>query len=103
MSKFDFMGFGSDSYHYDYFVANAKKHTAAEAVEICKREFDYKFSHDGLREPTLADVEDAHCAFRFGAYSEWPCGCYTFVPPDGRSAFPVHVICFDKLKLEGIK
>lgn len=107
MSAFDFMGFGYDGGHDEMFVAHAKKYSAEETVEICKREFDYLFQDhrgahgrkiEGLREPTQADVQDAHCAFRMGVMPEFPSGCYTIVGPQERGAFPVRVIDFSRLK-----
>lgn len=107
MSKFEFMGFGYDGGHDEMFVANAKKYSAAETVELCMREFDYLFQDhrtdygrevNGLRKPNIADVQDAHCAFRFGVSPEWPDGCYTFVDESEHGAFPVRVIDFSKLE-----
>lgn len=98
MSKFDFMGFGYDGGSDDMFVAHAKKHSAAETVELCKREYDYLFKSGELREPTLADVQDAHCAFRFGVMEEWKEGCYTLVGEGEPGAFPVWVIDYGKLR-----
>lgn len=107
MSNFDFMGFGHDGGHDEMFVAHAKKYSAAETVELCKREFDYLFQDyreaygrkvKGLRKPTTADVQDAHCAFRIGISPEWPDGCYTFVGPEEAGAFPVRVIDYSRLK-----
>lgn len=108
MSKFDFMGFGYDGGNDEAFVAHAEKYSVAQTVELCKREFDYKFQNrsicgrgiPALREPTAEDVQDAHCAFRFGISPEWPDGCYTFVGAKESGAFPVHVIDFSKLKVE---
>lgn len=107
MSRFDYMGFGYDGGSNDMFVANAKKYSVAETLELCKREYDYLFQDHttaygrevkGLRKPTIADVKDAHCAFRFGVSSEWPDGCYTFVEPKASGAFPVWVIDFSELE-----
>ena len=105
MTKFDFMAFGYSEGCADMFVAHAQKHGKEEAVEICKREYDYKFigfdAYRGkvtpLREPTLDDVQEAHCAFRLGIH-EWPHGCYTLVGGGETGAFPVYVIDFDRLK-----
>lgn len=83
MSDFDFMGFGYDGGHDEMFVAHAKKYSAEETVEICKREFDYLFQDhrgahgrkiEGLREPTQADVQNAHCAFRMGVMQSFRAG-----------------------------
>lgn len=107
MSGFDFMGFGYDGGSDEMFVAHAKKHSAAETVELCMCEFDYLFQDHktaygrevkGLRKPTIADVKGAYCAFRFGISSEWPNGCYTFVEEKERGAFPVWVIDFSGLE-----
>lgn len=103
MSKFDFMSFGSGAGYDDMFVVSARKHTVQQVVEIFKREYDYKIKRGDYREPVPADVQNACCAFRFGVSMEWPDGCYTFVSRGERGAFPVHVICFEKLKLEGAK
>lgn len=98
MSKFDYMGFGYDGGSDDMFVAHAKKYSAAEAVEICKQENDYLIEERELREPTIADVQEAYCAFRFGVSEEWPDGCYTFVGKGEPGAFPVWVIDYGKLR-----
>ena len=108
MSKFDFMGFGCNGGYDDMFVAHAKKYTAAQTVELCKREFEHKFKSrsiygreiPALREPTAEDVQDVHCAFRFGVDPAWPDGCYTLVGEGDAGAFPVHVIDFERLKRE---
>ncbi|MCI8857505.1 MAG: hypothetical protein HFH26_13320 [Clostridiaceae bacterium] len=107
MSKFDFMGFGYDGGSAEMFVAHAKKHSTAETIELCVQEFEYLFQDHksisgqkikGLRKPAIADVQDAHCAFRFGVSPEWPDGCYTFVDEKAYGAFPVHVIDFARLE-----
>lgn len=107
MSCFDFMGFGYDGGNDEMFVAHAKKYSVTETVELCKREFDYLFQDHktaygrevkGLRKPTIADVQNAHCAFRFGISAEWPDGCYTFVGAEENGAFPVRVIDLSKLE-----
>lgn len=103
MSKFDFMGFGYDGGNDKMFVANANKYTAEQTVELCKTEYSYKFhgaegrNYDRLREPTIEDVQGAHCAFRLGVSPEWPDGCYTFVGSEESGAFPVRVIDFSRL------
>ncbi|WMJ83389.1 hypothetical protein ACS3UN_09970 [Oscillospiraceae bacterium LTW-04] len=105
MSKFDFMTFGYDAGDEDMFVTHASKYTAEETVVLCKRECAYKFRdrtifHNrilkALREPTVSDVQDMYCAFRFGN-PEWPDGCYALVGPTERGAFPVRVIDFGRL------
>lgn len=108
MSSFDFMGFGYDGENDKMFVAHAKKYSAAETVDLCRREFDILFQDHqsaygrqvkGLREPTVEDVQSAHCAFRLGIDREnWPDGCYTLVEPDAPGAFPVWVIDYCRLK-----
>lgn len=106
VSKFDFMAFGYSAGCNDMFVANARKYTAEQTVEICKREYDYLFTRhkdawgrerEPLRKPEVFDVQDARCAFRFGN-PEWPDGCYTLVGDGEDGAFPVHVIDFELLK-----
>lgn len=103
MSKFDFLGFGYDAGPDEMFVAHAGKYSAEETIALCKSEYSQKFygvegrNYDRLREPTIADVQDAHCAFRFGVSPEWPDGCYALVGPAENGAFPVHVIDFGKL------
>lgn len=106
MSDFKFMSFGYDAGDHDMFVAHAKKYTATETVDLCKREFEYLFRNrriagkevKALREPTIHDVCNDYCAFRFGMYG-WPGGCYTFVSNKERGSFPVWVIDFSVLKL----
>lgn len=109
MSKFDFMAFGYSAGDSDMFVAHAKKYTPKETVALCKREYEYKFRNHtfwigrpvaALREPTVDDVLEAHCAFRFGVSGEWPDGCYTLVGDNETGSFPVYVIDFDRLKQE---
>lgn len=110
MSKFDFMAFGySAGSDNCAFVAHAKKYTAAETVELCKREYEYKFRDHtlwagrpvkALREPTVDDVEQMFCVFRFGVSPEWPEGCYTLTDRDETGAFPVWMIAFDRLRQE---
>jgi len=95
-SKFDTMGFCYDGCYDAMFVANANKHTAEETVEMCKKEYEYKFDEQGPRVPTIEDVESQYCAHRLGM-DEWPDGCYTIVEKGARGSFPVFVIYFDKL------
>ncbi len=101
MSRFDFMGFGYDGGRDEMFVAHAKKYTPEQTVELCTREYAHRFSQQWgtkLREPTVNDVIESHCAFRFGVSSEWPDGCYTFVGQNEPGSFPVYVIDFKGLK-----
>jgi hypothetical protein len=104
VAKFDYMTFGYSSGSSDIFVANAKKFTKEKVVEICKGEYEHKFTGyrlygreiAPLREPTIADVSEGWCAYRFGM-SEWPDGCYTFVNENENGAFPVYAIIFKDL------
>ncbi len=105
MSKFDFMAFGYSAGGSDMFVTHAKKYTAEETVALCKTEYDCKFTGhrqygcdiSPLRDPTIADIHLAYCAFRFGVSPEWPDGCYTFVNECATGSFPVNVIIFSEL------
>jgi len=100
MSKFDFMAFSYDAGPDEMFVAHAGKYSTEETVELCKRECEYSLQRRKLREPTVNDVFDAWCGYRYGVSSEWPHGCYTFVGEKEIGAFPVHVIEFNQLKQE---
>lgn len=97
MSKFEFMTFGCSPGDNDMFVANAKKYTPGQMVEICKRECEHLFKKRGLREPDVPDVQTAHSAFRFGN-PDYPDGCYTFAVKGENGAFPVYVIDFERLR-----
>ena len=98
------MAFGYDAGDSDMFVAHAGKYTAEETVRLCLQEYEHKFRNrdlprktiKALREPTAADVQDMHCAFRLGN-PEWPDGCYTLVGATESGAFPVRVIDFGRL------
>ena len=109
MEKFDFMGFGIEGRYDEMFVACASKYTPAETIDLCMREFEYKFKPltwcgrtiPALRAPSVDDVQSAYCAFRFGVSPEWPDGCYTLVGKGETGAFPVWVIDFTRLKEDG--
>lgn len=100
MRMFDHMTFGRTAGCDDMFVADAQRYTKLEAVEICKSNYSYLFSPESkraLRYPTVDDVQDCGCAFRFGNYA-YPDGCYMLVGDDEKGAFPVHVIDFERLE-----
>ncbi len=109
MGKFDFMGFGIEGSYDEMFVACARKYTPGETVNLCMREFEYKFKPliwcgrtiPALRAPSVDDVQSEYCAFRFGVSPEWPDGCYTLVGKGETGAFPVWVIDFERLKEDG--
>lgn len=81
-TKFDFMAFGYSRGDADMFVAQAEKYTPQDTVDLLIREHEHRFLpnsyHPRLRKPTVADVQKARSAFRFGM-CEWPDGCYTLV------------------------
>lgn len=99
MSAFDFMCFSYDAGGSDYcFVANAKKHSKRQALEICLSECDFLFAGEGgLRKPTIKDVADATVAYRLGVEGWGKTGCYTFVDDGSWGSFPVRVIDFSSL------
>lgn len=107
MAKFDYMTFGISPGDRDLFVAHAGKFSDEDTVRLCIAECDDLFTRERdcfghprkpLRLPTVDDVQDARCAFRFGMY-EFPEGAYTICGTDDEpGSFPVHVIDFDRLR-----
>lgn len=106
MSKFDFMGFSTGGGYDEMFVANAQKYTPEQVIEICKREYDWRFMETGVyraknerrcRFPTMKDVKKHACAFRFTDDPDYPDGWYTIVPVGERGSFLVWVIYLDEL------
>lgn len=107
MSKFDCMMFGISPGDNDTFVAHAKKYTKAEALKQCISGYDHLFNRNTnaygrkrtpLRLPTLDDVQEAQCAFRFSDNPEFPDGAYFIVGDNEYGSFPVY--CIDMRALE---
>lgn len=101
MSKFKFMGFGYGGGSDELFVAHARKYSREETVALCVQEYEDLFSgvyKSKYRKPTVEDVDDGYCAYRFGVFPDYDGGCYTFAEQHERGAFPVYIITFEDLK-----
>jgi hypothetical protein len=107
MSKFEYGDFYNGYEEVD-FVANAKKYTKEQTINLCIQENDWKFKPNYcggnlLRMPTICDVKLRYvkwyiripdfCGYDGGG------GCYTYCKKGERGSFPVWVIKFEDLEV----
>lgn len=110
MSKFDYANF-HDGYDVK-FVANAKKYTKAETIDLCISENDsrFNFKYAGVklcRIPRVEDVEEWSVRYLArlpeGAACDKKGGNYAICKPGKRGSFPVWVISLDRLRITSNK
>jgi hypothetical protein len=109
MAKFDYMNFGIGGWDTE-FVANARKYTEEQTINLCVKENDWRFELDYcngklLRMPTIADVKLRHVRWYvktpdFCEYDDDGRGCYSYCKAGERGCFPVWVVEFAKLEVE---
>ncbi len=102
MSKFDYMAFSYDGGKDDEFVVHAKKFTKADAIELLKSEYDYRFENGEYREPTEEDFKQDQVRYfvkvpEYCAGLEKEGGCYSYCAESERGSFPVWVCVLSEL------